>query len=254
MRHKPIDEMSLRHLFSTKEATNILNIEYWGPVLNDRNNIESSPDCLVLDKRTNPYTLKRCEFKYEPTSINDFSHNGRFDIAIVWNLKLPNTISLEEFKQRLQQQNGCSEVIVLTDRIEFSTLPNYTAEQRNFHNITPLEGLLNRIEHDDIVFGAYIIAKSYPQPIHSQDLIKLLVEKFPRVGKMSPQGRGNVISRYGQMKPPLVTKLYRNCYVWNNQDFNAEESIRILEAHITNVRNFDVPQDDMVRRVQQITR
>jgi len=39
MRNKPIDEMSLRHLFATSYATNFLNIEYWCPVINIANKI-----------------------------------------------------------------------------------------------------------------------------------------------------------------------------------------------------------------------
>lgn len=44
MINKPIDEMSLRHLFSTNYANNILRIEYWGPVVNNLGQIEPSPD------------------------------------------------------------------------------------------------------------------------------------------------------------------------------------------------------------------
>ena len=249
MRHKPIDEMSLRHLFATNYATNFLNIEYWGPVINKIGKIESSPDCLVLDKRKTPYTLKRCEFKFKPESIKDFSDNGSFEIAVVWDLALPKSNSRQEFEKQLQQQNGCDELIVLNDMKAFNSLPEYTSEQSTFHPIATLEAQLNKIEHDDIVYSAYLIAKAYPHPINSQKFIELLVEKFPRVRDMSIKGRANVIGRFIQMKPQLVKKLYRSSYVWNNDEFPEKESVRVIAEHIVNNRRFAVPHYDILRKV-----
>lgn len=249
MRHKPIDEMSLRHLFSSDKVTNLLKIEYWGPVKNAAGNTETSPDSLVLDKRKTPYTLKRCEFKFKPESIKDFSNNGSFEIAVVWDLALPKTTGRQEFEKQLQQQNGCDELIVLNDIKAFNSLPEYTSEQSTFHTIATLEAQLNKIEHDDIVYSAYLIAKAYPHPINSQKFIELLVEKFPRVRDMSIKGRANVIGRFIQMKPQLVKKLYRSSYVWNNDEFPEKESVRVIADHIVNNRRFDVPHDDILRKV-----
>lgn len=83
MNFKPVDEMSLRQLFSTEYAKEILGFSYIGPVLNPTGGIDPSPDALVLDMRKNPYKVMRCEFKYIPQSKDDFAHNGKFDIAIV---------------------------------------------------------------------------------------------------------------------------------------------------------------------------
>lgn len=51
MYFQPIDEMSLRHLFSSRYAEDILKMSYLGPVLNSSGTPETSPDCLILDKR-----------------------------------------------------------------------------------------------------------------------------------------------------------------------------------------------------------
>src|SRR5229473_4014516 len=83
---RPSDESSLRHLFSTDYAEEILGLSYVGPVLNPAGVIESSPDCVVLDRRKSPFHPLRCEFKFIPLGKEDFAHNGMFDIAIIWNV------------------------------------------------------------------------------------------------------------------------------------------------------------------------
>ena len=86
MNFRPIDENSLRHLFSSAYAREVLSLSYLGPVLNPVGIIESSPNCMILDMRGNPFKPLRCEFKYDPSGKDDFAHNGRFDIAIIWAL------------------------------------------------------------------------------------------------------------------------------------------------------------------------
>ena len=122
MIHKPIDEMSLRHLFSTNYASSLLKIEYWGPVLNHLGQIEPSPDCNVLDKRTEPFLIKKCEFKFIPRGLVDFEDNGNFDIAIVWDL--PNNLNHNDLLQQLRIQNHCLELIILNDLRAFRRLPD----------------------------------------------------------------------------------------------------------------------------------
>ena len=78
MNFKPIDEMSLRHLFSSEYGKNILGMSYIGPVLDQIGKIDPSPDALVLDMRKSPYQVKRCEFKFCPSSLTEFSHNGKY--------------------------------------------------------------------------------------------------------------------------------------------------------------------------------
>ena len=49
MNFRPIDEMSLRHLFSSQLAKEILNLAYIGPVLDQLGKVDTSPDALILD-------------------------------------------------------------------------------------------------------------------------------------------------------------------------------------------------------------
>jgi hypothetical protein len=113
MKFRPIDEISLRHLFSTAYAQEILHLSYIGPVLNPAGVIETSPDCIILDMRSHPFRALRCEFKFIPSSKDDFAHNGRFDIAIIWSL--PKGCSKNQLLSELLEQNGCAELIVLED-------------------------------------------------------------------------------------------------------------------------------------------
>ena len=120
---KPVDEMSLRHLFSSGEARDLLRIEYLGPTLNPSGAIETSPDALILDKRRRPHRKLRCEFKFMPYSAGDFLHNGKFDIAIIWTL--PSGLLKERLEAELLKQNGCFEVIVLDQTKAFRDLKDY---------------------------------------------------------------------------------------------------------------------------------
>ena len=117
MHFKPIDEMSLRHLFSSCYAEDILKMSYLGPVLNASNTPETSPDCLILDKRERRWRIWRCEFKYIPSSGKDFEHNGQFDIAIVWSI--PPTLDKQELEEELLSQNDCQEIIALSEHKDF---------------------------------------------------------------------------------------------------------------------------------------
>lgn len=247
MLHKPIDEMSLRHLFSTNFSKEILKIEYWGPVLNHLQEIEPSPDCLVIDKRQEPFLLKKCEFKFFPTSIKDFQHNGTFDIAIIWDL--PNRIDRNLFKQNLREQNKCLEIIVLTDLIQFRRIPDYSIDlQANFALIQKMEKFLLSKEID-VVFSAYLIASAYPQNINSDKLANLLSDRFQRIRNMSPTGRSNSISRFLQTNPPLIKHRYSNNYCWNN-DFEPKIAIRIMERLMIENFKIDIPSLDLISKIE----
>ena len=88
MNFRPIDEMSLRHLFSTQLAKEILNLAYIGPVLDQLGKVDTSPDALILDMRKSPYRVLRCEFKFVPNSKEDFSHNGKFEVAVIGHMEI----------------------------------------------------------------------------------------------------------------------------------------------------------------------
>ena len=247
MINKPTDEMSLRHLFSTNYANNILRIEYWGPVVNSLGQIEPSPDCLVLDKRQDTYQLKRCEFKYIPGSVNDFAHNGYFDIALIW--ALPNGIDRKIFAQQLRDQNHCLEIIVLTDMNAFRRLPEYSIPtQINFALIQRMTDFLLTRE-PDVIFSAYLFARAHPRNINSDRLKELLVERFPRIRNMQPQGRGNAIARFLQMNPPLIELRYGKYYCWND-DFEPKASIKTIERLLSENFMIDIPNIDLIERIR----
>ena len=121
---KPVDEMSLRQLFSTDYAKSQLLLSYIGPVITPAGSIDTSPDALILDMRKSPYQTKRCEFKFIPTNKIDFSHNGQFQIAIIWDYGYDK----EQIRKDLLEQNGCSEVIALSEIKAFSSLADYKYE------------------------------------------------------------------------------------------------------------------------------
>jgi len=247
MINKPIDEISLRHLFSTNYANNILKIEYWRPVVNNLGQIEPSPDCMVLDKRHDPYQLKRCEFKYIPGLINDFRHNGNFDMALIWDL--PNGINRNLFAQQLRDQNNCLEIIVLTDMNDFRRLPDYSIPaQVNFAPIQRMTDFLLTRE-PDVIFSAYLIARSFPNSINSDRLVELLVERFQRIRNMRPQGRGNATARFLQMNPPLIKYRYGSYYSWNN-DFEPSVSINTMERLFRENFMMDIPNIDLLERIR----
>ena len=213
MYFKPVDEMSLRQLFSTDYAKLHLRLSYIGPVITPTGSIDTSPDALILDMRKSPYKTKRCEFKFVPNSASDFSHNGEFEIAIVWGYG--SAITKEQLKAELLQQNSCSEIIALSELKAFSTLANY-----NYNSV--FKGLLiqdikkvviNR--NAASVEAAYILSKSADTFVESDKLIEFLMKKYPSVKQMEPRGRGNVISAFIQTNPPLVVRLNQNNYRWN---------------------------------------
>lgn len=83
MYFQPVDEMALRHLFSSPLGEDTLRMSYIGPVLNPSGRAQESPECLIQDKRGERWRKLKCEFKYEPVNKQDFAQNGQFDMAIV---------------------------------------------------------------------------------------------------------------------------------------------------------------------------
>lgn len=243
MRFKPIDEMSLRHLFSTDYSNEILKFVYLGPVLNDSGNIETSPDCMVLDKRISPFKPLRCEFKYIPSGKEDFAHNGRFNIAIVWSIA--STTSKNRLKDDLFVQNGCSEIIVMEDYKEFRDLPIYNLESlKDLSNIDIVKQLaLNRDFHS--VYALYIAAAIFPETFQMDKMVELLTKRFPRVKNMLPQGRANAVSAFIQTRPPLIKQLRKNIYRWTNEIDPRSSAAIIKELIIENFLETPPTKDDL---------
>ncbi len=248
MNFKPCDEMSLRHLFSTDFARTLLGLSYIGPVLNNNNSIESSPDCLILDMRTigKPRIL-RCEFKYMPKGKRDFEDNKSFDIAIVWELL---NCTKEELLSELHMQNGCKEVLILTETGAFKSLPEY---KYDFLKNTDLfaksltdgsnaikELVLKREPY--AVCALYIAAKIYPKPFDLDNMVKLLKKIFPTLEKdIKPRGWANAILPFVQTKPVLLKFSNRRYYKWTDE---YDSIIVATELAQLLVSNFDIRLPD----------
>jgi hypothetical protein len=214
---KPVDEMSLRQLFSTDYAKSQLLLSYIGPVITPTGAIDTSPDALILDMRKSPYQTKRCEFKFIPASKNDFSHNGQFQIAIIWDYGYGK----EQIRKDLLEQNGCSEIIALSEIKAFSSLAEYKYETvfkgQLIDDVKKL--VVKRDEHS--VVAAFVLAKCSHTFVNSEKLVNYLIKRYATVREMKPQGRGNVVSAFMQTKPQLIKHLNMDNYRWN-LDFDPQ--------------------------------
>lgn len=227
MKFKPIDEMSLRHLFSTGYAQEVLRLSYIGPVLNSTGVIESSPDCMILDMRSHPFKPLRCEFKFIPSGKEDFEHNGRFDIAVIWSL--PSGHSNNQLLSELLEQNGCAEIIVLGDLKAFQDLPKYTNDCLCRLGSTDIIRKLALKREFPSVFALCIAARLYPEKFQMDRMLELLSRRFPAVKKMHPKGRANVVSAFIQTKPPLLTLMHQNFYRWTSEIDSLSAAAELTE-------------------------
>lgn len=241
---KPVDEMSLRQLFSTDYSKSQILLSYIGPVITPTGSIDTSPDALVLDMRKSPYQTKRCEFKFIPTSKNDFSHNGQFQIAVIWDYGC----NKEQLKADLLEQNGCSEIIAFAEMKAFATLADYKYETvfkgqliEDFKKL-----VVKRDEHS--VVAAFVLAKCSHTFVNSEKLVSYLVKRYATVREMKPQGRGNVISAFMQTKPQLIKHLNLDNYRWN-LDFDplvaSSELAKILRENFLS----EPPTDEDIKNI-----
>jgi hypothetical protein len=243
MNFRPIDEMSLRHLFSTKYAQEVLRLSYVGPVLSSAGAIETSPDCVVLDRRSSPFKPLRCEFKYIPTGKGDFAHNGNFDIAIMWSL--PQGLSKQELLGDLLKQNGCAEVIVMEEMKAFRDMPTYTTASLSVLGDTEeIRDLALRREFPS-VFSLCIAARLFPEKFDMDKMVALLASRFPSVRKMQPRGRANVVSAFIQTKPPLLEHMHTNYYRWTSEIDSVSAASELTELIMSNFGEHPPSSDDM---------
>ncbi len=247
MKFKPVDETSLRHLFCSSFAEELLHLSYLGPVLNSAGSIETSPDCMILDRRKHPFKPLRCEFKFTPSGAQDFAHNGHFDIAIVWSLA--QGLSKDQLLGELLKQNGCAEIIVVADMKAFYDLPVYTM------------GALSALGGMDIVrdiaikrnlpavFALCIAARLYPSKFDFGRMKDLLCARFPEVQKMLPQGRGNAVSVFLQTKPPLLELMHGQSYRWTSK-IDSINGAAELSQLLTNNFLAEGPSDEDLNTVR----
>jgi hypothetical protein len=251
MHFKPIDEMSLRQLFSSELGKDLLKMSYIGPVLNESTgNIDDSPDALILDMRKSPYQTKRCEFKFIPKNKNEFAHNGKFDVALVWSIQSPMT--KEQLRTELYEQNGCSEVIVLDEISIFHKLPEYIPSNLkknfSFESEDIKHMILKNKSGISSVIVIYIAAKIYPERFDSDKMLELMMKKFSSVASMQPKGRSNVIGTFIQTKLPLLKRMQGKSYQWNNDFDNVVAGTLLAEWITVNYRQ-SLPSADEIRSV-----
>lgn len=248
MYFQPIDEMSLRHLFSSRYGEDRLKMSYLGPVLDPSAVPQTSPDCLVLDKRGEEWRVLRCEFKYIPSGKEDFEHNGQFDIAVLW--RIPPTTTREELEKELLAQNGCHEIVVLTEDKAFSELPKYhKPEPEEFNRVDKLRSIILKRQYPTVV-AAFIAATIYPEEFHIDVMVDKLSSRFPQVKRMKPQGRANVVSALLMTKPPLLRYMRHKFYRWTH-DINAKRAAAEIGKMIrTNFRK-DIPSRDTIEEVKR---
>jgi len=244
MFYQPIDEMSLRHLFSSSQCESILKMEYIGPILNSSGSQESSPDCFVLDMRFTAWKVQRCEFKFIPASKRDFEQNGKFDIAIIW--ALPLNIRKEQLLQELLQQNGCNEVIILSEFKVLSDLPRYKIPHINdFYKIDEMKNILLAL-NPPTVYSAYIAASIFPKGFHMDHMVRVLTSKFPMVTRMHPRARAQIVGALLQTKIPMIVKMYLKIYRWNDL-LNPTISKKIISDIIINADK-EIPDTDTIKK------
>jgi len=251
MHFQPIDENSLRHLFSSSYAEDILKMSYFGPVVNKSGEIETSPDCLILDKREKQWRTKRCEFKYNVHGKGDFAQNGNFDIAIIWSISSP--LIKKSLREDLLAQNGCQEIIVLSERKDFHSLEKYAViDPKQLNGIEGLRTVLLEIPKIKYptVFAAFIAAKIYPEKFELHKVVNELSKRFPDVKKMQPQGKSNVVSKLLQTKPPLIKKMYGRIYRWHD-NINAHFAVKEMEEIIRTRFDKDIPSSDIIDSLKE---
>jgi len=249
MNFKPIDEMSLRQLFSTAFAQELLRLAYLGPVVNAAGAVETSPDAMILDMRRSPYQPLRCEFKFSPGNKDDFSHNGRFDIAIVWSL--PQGCNRNQLTADLLGQNECSEVVVLSDTKAFRDLPPYSMDalsRLGGADVVREKALKTEFPSVCALFWA---AKLYPNKFRMDRMVDYLAKRFPAVKKMQPKGRANVVTAFIQTKPPLLSRMHGNYFRWSSE---CDSVVAVGELSELIVSRFGeaLPPDTDVEEIQQL--
>ncbi len=238
MYYQPTDENSLRHLFTA--GKDMVKISYLGQVPNGHG-YDDSPDCLVLDKRSkDKYTVKRCEFKYSPSNVAAFKDNGKFDLAVVWDL--PPGVNKDVLREELKDKHGCMEIIVLKESQEFGKLEPYP---KAVEEIEKQQGLEKNSEFIDMmldcplytVHAAYIAANR-PNKIRLDKVMDYLSEKFPEIQRMKPKGRSNAFTSLFQLK--IIRKKHGRYYEWAGY-IPAESAAKEIEKLIQTRFDSTVP-------------
>jgi hypothetical protein len=246
---QPKDEMSLRHLFSTDYAQENFGLSYVGSILNSLGEIEDSPDCIVLDRRKQPFRPLRCEFKFIPLGKEDFAYNGLFDIAIIW--ALPKGLTRNGLLNDRLQQNACSDLIVLKTEKAFWNLPIYKPDSiSKLGDVGVVRKLIMRRSMGvPTVFALCMAARIYPERFSMERMIQFLRKRFPKVERMQDKGRANVITAALMTRPKLLQKMLGNTYRWTS-DINNVTATQELTA-LLRENEAQVPTADDLAAVRE---
>jgi hypothetical protein len=198
---------------------------------------------MILDMRRSPFRPLRCEFKCNVASKEDFSHNGSFDVAIIWSL--PPTETKDHLLNDLLTQNGCSELLVLSEYKAFRDLPTYTVDSLSRLGSVDLvrSKALNAEEY--AVYALYIAARIYPDKFHMDHILSLLTKRFPQVKKMQAKGRSNAVSAFIQTKPPLIVRMHGKYYRWTSEFDSVIAARELTEVILQNFGGQLPSQDDL---------
>ena len=249
MLFQPVDENSLRHLFSSGYAEHCLGLSYVGPVLNSAGKIEPSPDCVVWDKRESPFKPLRCEFKFIPSSKEEFAKNGEFTLAVIWSL--PPGLAKNKLLKDLREQNGCEELIVLTEFRQFRELPVYDNKYQQY--LKGVDALRKLVLHRDrtypAVFALCVAVAIYPDKFEMNRMVALLDRRFPEVKRMPSRGKANVVTAFAQSKPPLIEHKHGHWYCWKG-DIDSKVALTELSQIISERFNEIPPTADDINLVR----
>jgi hypothetical protein len=155
----------------------------------------------------------RCEFKFRPESKNDFEDNGSFNIAVCW--ELHPSLNKQTLLRDLFSQNGCSDVIVMSEYQKFRNLEDYRVlTDADVQGLTVLANVMSWRE-PHTVYAAYIAAAIYPKKFEMGKMVETLCSRFEAIQRMSRRGRSNVVSALMQTSPPLIEHMHgRKFYRW----------------------------------------
>jgi hypothetical protein len=249
---KPIDENSTRHLFNTEYVQNKLKLRYVGPALSDGGDRQDSPDCLVLDVSSDKWDILRAEFKFIPENgASDFSHNGQFDLAIIWDLTPKLRERRRDFEQELKDQNGCRRLILIRENIASDSLVDYTWENINMLRDFPTKEITDYVLAREAfyVWPLLVAAKISPNPFKFSKMIELLDQRFPEVRSMTKQGKANVLASWSQKHSKnLIEFLYADNYAWTKR-YNAQLAAALLTQLLTDRFRCTLPSESDITSV-----
>lgn len=153
----------------------------------------------------------------------------------------------------LFRQNGCREVIALSDYGAFSRLEKYRIpdDRKELSGIAELRSVLLERHKTSYarVYVAYIAAKLCPEGFEGHRMVQLLAGRFSTVRGMEEQGRGNVVGALLQTSPPLIEKLYGKVYKWN-ENIDAHAAVIEMAEIIRSKYRLEIPDAEAIDAVR----